>query len=572
MSLFILAYVAGLLTVLAPCVLPLLPIIIGSSVTGKNKLKPYFVTLGLVISISLFTILLKASTLLINVNPMFWTFVSGAIIIAFGLVYLFPEQWENISEKLGLSSKSNNLMRSAEGKSGFLGDMLIGGALGPVFASCSPTYSLIIATILPVNFTQGILYILVYAMGLATIMLLTALLGRKLLSKLRVFADPKGWFRKSMGIIFLIVGLMIITGIDKKIETYLVTNQIFDVTQVEQTLLKNLKPQEDKKVNSKELFNVTVPYTAPEIANITQWINTEDNKSVTIESLKGKVVLLDFWTYSCINCQRTLPYLTKWYDNYKDKGFVILGIHAPEFAFEQKIENVSKATQEFKINYPVGLDNSFSTWNAYKNQFWPAHYLIDKTGQVRQTHFGEGGYQETEMAILSLLDEKNISNLLTNTIGSGENKTCSPQDCPITPETYLGSDRSINKELNWSPKSTKSFENTSQPTTNQYNLNGTWTNNPEEITSTSGVDNTLKLNFSANNVYIVLESDSDSEIVVTINNQKQNLGPSIDQATGIGKIKNAKLYQLVKSNNYIKNGILEIKTRDRIKFHAFTFG
>lgn len=243
MELFILSFLAGILTVLAPCVLPLLPVIVGSSVSGNNKLKPYLVILGLLFSITLFTILLKASTLLINIDPLFWKIISGGIVTLFGLVYIFPSFWEKITVKFGFSSKSDKLLEEAGNKKGWVGDILIGGALGPVFASCSPTYSLIIATVLPVSFIAGIGYIIVYSLGLGSIMLLVALLGRKIINKLKWTSNPNGIFKKILGILFLVVGISIIAGFDKVAETNIISsNRFFDITKIEQNILDQNMP------------------------------------------------------------------------------------------------------------------------------------------------------------------------------------------------------------------------------------------------------------------------------------------------------------------------------------------
>ena len=241
MSLIFLAFLAGILTVLAPCVLPLLPIIIGSSLDGANRAKPFLVTTGLVISITIFTILLKASTLLLNLDPAIWKILSGGIVIIFGLIYLFPNLWDRVSFNLNLSGKSDGVLAKVSKKKGWLGSLLIGAALGPVFASCSPTYSLIIATVLPVSFLEGLIYIVVYSMGLALIMLSVALLGRNLINKLGFFSNPDGYFKKTLGLIFLIVGISVITCWDKIIETYILNSGYFDVTQIEVWLLKQFR-------------------------------------------------------------------------------------------------------------------------------------------------------------------------------------------------------------------------------------------------------------------------------------------------------------------------------------------
>lgn len=240
LSLFVLSFVAGILTILAPCVLPLLPIIVGSSATSKNILKPYIIILGLVISITLFTILLKASTLLIGVDPLFWKVISGGILILFGLTYLFPEIWDNFSMKFNLSGKSSQLLDGAGTKDNILGDLLVGASLGPVFASCSPTYSLIVATVLPVSFFEGILYILVYSLGLAVVMLAISLLGRTLVNNLKIVANPNGWFKKILGVIFLLIGIAIVTGLDKQLETALINGGSVDwLIDFENSLLRN---------------------------------------------------------------------------------------------------------------------------------------------------------------------------------------------------------------------------------------------------------------------------------------------------------------------------------------------
>lgn len=237
LSLLILAFVSGVLTVLAPCVLPLLPVIIGSSINGKDKSKPFLVTGGLVISITLFTLLLKASTSLIFIDPIVWKIISGGIILMFGLVYLFPSVWDSISTILRLSQKSDNLLHSASKKEGWFSSLLIGASMGPVFASCSPTYALIVATVLPVKFVSGVVYIIVYALGLAIVMLLTSILGRTLINKLKFAANPNGTFKKVLGVLFVLLGLSIILGYDKAFEAYLISNPFFDVTKVEQFLL-----------------------------------------------------------------------------------------------------------------------------------------------------------------------------------------------------------------------------------------------------------------------------------------------------------------------------------------------
>ena len=236
-NLIITSYLAGLLTVLAPCVLPLLPVIIGSSISSKDKLKPYIITGSLAISLTLFTLLLKASTALIGISPDFWKYFSGSLVVVFGIISIFPTLWDTFSLKLGLSDKSDQLLEKSNQKQGLLGSILVGMSLGPVFTSCSPTYSLILATVLPVNLTLGIVYILIYSLGLSSVLLAISILGRKLVNRLKILSNPNGIFKKVLGVVFIIVGLSIITGFDKKIETFVVESSFFDVTVLDSKLI-----------------------------------------------------------------------------------------------------------------------------------------------------------------------------------------------------------------------------------------------------------------------------------------------------------------------------------------------
>jgi cytochrome c biogenesis protein CcdA/thiol-disulfide isomerase/thioredoxin len=582
LTLLITSFISGILTVLAPCVLPLLPIIIGSSITEKSRSKPFIITGSLAVSLTLFTLLLKTSTLFVDVDPIVWKYISGGLVLIFGLTYLFPDLWSKITAGSKLSNKSDQLLEKASQKQGSLKSILIGASLGPVFASCSPTYSLILATVLPVNFVSGVIYIIVYSLGLSLIMLLIALLGRSFVDKLKVFANPNGWFKKTLGFIFIIVGIFIITGIDKTIETAILDSGFFDITKIEQQILdKNFaNPLTSSGLISNPLnsrfLNVQNPKAAPEITGISDWINSDPQK---ISDLKGKVVLVDFWTYSCINCQRTLPFVTKWYDNYKDEGFVVLGIHAPEFSFEKNKDNVQDFVRKNNINYPVGLDNSFSTWNAYSNRFWPAQYLIDKDGNIRRTHFGEGEYEETEKAIRFLLSEKTSNNELPKEVAAnvsslkGQSSYCEVQTLQCvntTAETYLGYDRLENfKNVNLlQADKDNNYELIDPDSVGAWSLDGNWNVGNESITSKQS-GNRLKLKFNAKKVYLVISGEG--SVKVSVNGEKSNLGKDVD-ANGVLNVSGSNLYEIVSANPYLIGGLLELEVPTGVSFNAFTFG
>lgn len=241
MQYYLLSFIAGILTILAPCVLPVIPVILGSSFTKiDNKKRPVIIIGSLMLSIIVFTLLLKSTTLLIQIDPRIWNYISGGIIFLFGVITVFPNLWEQVEIKLKLNSVSGNLLNKSSQRTGLLGDILIGAALGPVFASCSPTYALVVAVILPVSFVSGLVNLAIYSLGLGISLFAIVLLGQKLLVTLKWAIDPRGWFRILLGVVFVVLGLAIITGLEKKLEIALLDAGFADVTKVETYFLERL--------------------------------------------------------------------------------------------------------------------------------------------------------------------------------------------------------------------------------------------------------------------------------------------------------------------------------------------
>ncbi len=561
------SFFAGILTSLAPCMITLLPVIVGNSVIPgqDNKIdrkKPYIITASLAVSVILFTLLLKASTVLINVDPRVWLYISGGIVILLGVSMLFPNLWVKISSKLGLEHSSNKLLANANKRSGVTGQVLTGAALGPVFASCSPVYALVLATVLPVNLALGMVYIVAFAAGLGLALLAIALGGQKVVSKLGWTANPNGWFRRGLAILLILVGLTIIGGYDKKFQTWAIEKLPFDVTDIEEKLLPS-SSSDNNSGGESTLFNVENPYQAAEIQGIQDWINSDPQ---TIESLKGKVVLLDFWTYSCINCQRTQPYLNDWYDKYNDDGLVILGIHAPEFAFEKVTKNVQRAVVDANIKYAVGLDNNFATWRAYDNQFWPAKYLIDKDGKVRYTHFGEGKYEETEMVIQALLEEtgSTVNERITDSSNSSKSRG-------QTPETYLGysrGERFVNNP-DFVADQPINYSLVSKPGSNEWSLGGTWTIGKES--SLSNGETQLAFTFSGKEVYLVMDGPAGALVDVKVDGLSKPGGMDVNANNQVS-LDGARLYKLVLLDSFQKDKQLLLTFPKGITINAFTFG
>jgi thiol-disulfide isomerase/thioredoxin len=323
------------------------------------------------------------------------------------------------------------------------------------------------------------------------------------------------------------------------------------------------------KTDNSQLLNVNPSKPAPELTGLDSWINSDPQ---TIQNLKGKVVLVDFWTYSCINCIVTQPYLNAWHDEYQDDGLVILGIHAPEFSFEKKRENVEKAVIDAKIEYPVALDNDFETWNAFENRFWPAKYLIDKDGNIRYYHAGEGDYEETEKAIQALLgiDQQ----LSTNNIPEIDRVSTKQ-----TPETYLGWSREENYARRRDIKENESANYESDGITlesNQWILDGQFNVKNEGVLSERD-NNRLKINFTAKDVYLVAGNEINSGVIeVLLNGNPIAISPNQKGANVNGQsqvtIDSDKTYHLVSFDSLKENQTLELIIPNGVRVNVFTFG
>ncbi|MES2985761.1 MAG: redoxin family protein [Patescibacteria group bacterium] len=555
MILLLISFIAGVLTILAPCTLPILPIIIGSTVSGVNNRKKAFVIAGsLAASIIIFTLILKVSTAFIDIPPTVWAIISGTIIIVFGLISLFPNLWDRLRFVNKLSLKSNKVMNIGSNKESTYGDIIIGASLGPVFSTCSPTYFVILATVLPQSFLFGLLCLVVYTIGLSGMLLLIAFVGQRFVGKLGNLADPNGWFKKGLGVLFIIVGVGIMFGIDKKIQRSILDAGLFDVTKVEQKILSL-----DKKNNSEVIGTV-----APELVSPDGYINT-DGQPITIAEFKGKkVILLDVWTYSCINCQRTLPYVNAWYEKYKDKGLVVIGLHTPEFAFEKVEKNVEEAVRKFNVKHPVVLDNSYQTWNAYGNQYWPRKYLIDEEGNIVYDHIGEGEYLETERAIQMALLKLNATRpeiKIPTDIVNPNNVMNYESSRVNSKEVYFGSARNLVLENGKAGVlGTQTFVIPQTIIKNKLYLEGTWNFTPESAMSkTKGK---ILYKYDARSVYMVASSEKPITTEIYIDGKK--VKDIVIQAN--------ELYTLVDGNEYGEH-TLEIRTGSPgLEAFTFTFG
>lgn len=607
MLLLFISFSAGVLTVLAPCILPLLPVIIGGTVSGGTSTARALRVIGaLALSVTVFTLALKVSTLFIAVPPFFWKALSGGLLIAFGVVTAFPTLWERLRFTARINSESSKIVSSGFMQGSAKGDILVGAALGPVFTSCSPTYFVLLATVLPADSLRGIVYLVAYVLGLSLALLCIALVGQKIVDRLGTTSDSHGWFKRSIGALFIIVGLAVLTGADVLLATSL-PQSAYGITSVEQKLLEYTKTPEQipqpeatttldgtnalctggtctTTMEAKKIPEGSVPSMfqsamkdmkykrAPEFVSPDAYLNT-GGKPIRLANYRGnKVVLLDIWTYSCINCQRTLPYIKDWYAKYKDQGLEVVGVHTPEFAFEHLEKNVQSALEREGIAYPVVLDNEYKTWNALGNQYWPRKYLIDIDGYIVYDHIGEGGYAETELAIQAALAERALR-LGTSLKTPTQTTVVAPVAEGVeSPEVYFGSDR--NNYLGNGTQATQGVQKLVAPTTSTLNtlyLDGTWGIAPE-YAQTTGPSSRIIFRYKSKDVYMVLSAEQGADVEVLQDGVRVSGEAGEDVSTGMMHVQNERLYKII-HNSAPGEHTLELRIKSgTLKAYTFTFG
>lgn len=550
--LLVFAFLAGVFTILSPCILPVLPFILSAS-TMKGKYRPLGIIVGLVASFTFFTLALTAIVHSTGLSANVLRYIAITLIFIFGLVMLFPSLSDRFARMTTPLANLGQNIQPTTTESGFVGGFIYGIALGLLWTPCAgPILAAITTLVATQSITLGTVSItLAYSIGAGLPMFFIAYGGSKIVQSSRFLSQHSEGLRQFFG------GLMVLTSIaialhwdtilQQQISRIIPPVLIEDNATVKKELEK-LRGQEDIFSFDETLPGEDKDYgKAPEITGITNWINSPP---LSLMQLKGKVVLVDFWTYSCINCLRTLPYLEKWYADYKDDGLVIIGVHTPEFEFEKDPKNVAEAASRLGVLYPVAQDNDYKTWQAYHNHYWPAHYLIDQNGHVRMIHFGEGGYAETENAIRQLLGKAPLH--------MEESKITKR---PITPETYLGSDRGKSYTSENSIKSDvpAEYHYTTSLKDDRVGLKGNWKVESEFILSESD-ESYLDINFLARRVYLVLSGSSDTPIEVTLDGKPYSK-IQVDEA---------RKYDIV-TTTYGRHN-LSLKIPKGIKAYAFTFG
>ena len=431
------------------------------------------------------------------------------------------------------------------------------------------------------------LLLLAYAAGAATSLALALLVGGKVFAMMKRSLGVGEWVRRGLGAIMLVGVAAIALGLDTGVLAQLSTASLGGV---EQTLVDlvlsaatglGVQTLVDRFVKppvkvTQATFELPDEGLAPSLDGAVQWLNSPPLKAT---DLRGKVVLVDFWTYSCINCLRTLPYVKAWAEKYHDQGLVVIGVHAPEFAFERDVGNVTKALGQLGITYPVAIDNDYAIWKAFHNEYWPAHYFIDAQGHIRHHHFGEGDYAESEMIIQTLLREAGAQNLKTGLIeaqGQGVQQAAD-SDTERSPETYLGYDRAERFASGPAAQDqAKTYATPAQPALNDWGLAGSWTIGSERALL-SGPTGRITYRFHGRDLHLVLGPGPDGKPVrfrVTLDGQAPGEAHGTDiTPDGSGTVTEQRLYQLIRQSGDIQDHSFSIEFLDPgVAAYAFTFG
>ncbi len=532
---------AGIVTAISPCVLPVLPILLAGGASGRRPLR---IVAGLVGSFSVFTLFAAWILDKLGLPQDFLRNAAIALLFVLALMLLLPQASVLIERPLAVFSR----WRPRNAGGGFV----LGVTLGLVFVPCAGPVLATVSVVAASNDVglRAILLTVAYAIGAAIPMLAIAYGGREAAARLRRRAVL---VRAVSGTIVGLVGLGLVLHLDDHLAqltpgyTSFLQRKIEDNTTAKTELAKVRGPVTALTPTTATATGPLSDYgAAPSIHADGAWINSQP---LSLAQLHGKVVLIDFWTYSCINCLRTLPHLKAWYAAYHAKGLVIIGVHTPEFAFEHVTSNVRDAVKRLGITYPVVQDNRYKTWDNYANEYWPAEYLIDKQGHVRHTHFGEGEYGQTESLIRQLLNAR------------GPHASQEPDTTPsgiLTPESYLGYAR-IDNYVGKTPvpdkQATYAFP-TKQPQ-DTLSYAGTWRVGAQEVVA--GTDARIRLRFRAHDVYIVLGG-------------KGTVHATIDgEPAGTIHVTGQRLYTLRRSGSY-EHGLLELRFTPGLQAYSFTFG
>jgi cytochrome c biogenesis protein CcdA/thiol-disulfide isomerase/thioredoxin len=501
-TLIAVAGVAGLATFLSPCVLPVLPVVAAASTTGGRR-RPLGIAAGLAVAFVCFTLLASRLLSALGLPQDLLRNLAIALLAVAGAGLLVPALGELAGRAFRpLAARAGERLAGGDG---FWSGVSLGAGLALVWTPCAgPILAAVSALSAERRISSELVLITVaYSAGATLPILALALLGHRASGRLAALRSGGPVVRRASGAVLIAAAFLFTTDIPTQLAAS-APGYVSAIQRVERShdvagdlrkLTANPKnaPAAVAAGNTPDTLRNYGP--APDFAGITKWINTPGGRPLTLAGLRGKVVLVDFWTYSCVNCIRTLPYLKAWYARYHRDGLVIVGVHTPEFAFEHVVSNVERAVQEHGIRYPVAVDDRYGTWDAWANQYWPADYLIDRNGDVRDAHFGEGAYTQTQDDIRALLGERG-GGPMAHAAGA-----ISPSRSVQTPETYLGTYRAAAYVQHIARGVDFDYGHPGRPQTNGVALAGHWTVGSHQIVAGAGAH--LLFTYVAPRIYLV---------------------------------------------------------------------
>jgi cytochrome c biogenesis protein CcdA/thiol-disulfide isomerase/thioredoxin len=605
MLLIVLAYLGGALTIVSPCILPVLPFVF-------SRADQPFMRSGLPLLAGMALTFAAVATLAavgggwVTQANQYGRWLAVALLGVFGLTLLLPSFADRLMRPLVSAGNRLTEFAQADGQQvRASSSFLLGIATGLLWAPCAgPILGLVLTGAALRGASVGTTLLLIaYAAGAATSLAIALLIGGRVFAAMKRSLGAGEWIRKGIGAAMLLGVLAISLGLDTGVLTRIST---IATGGIEQKLVDRFAGNGSSAGSGSSKAATTVANSGasgamvraaeqaqplpvegqlPSLSGVVQWLNSPP---LTAQGLRGKVVVIDFWTYSCINCLRALPYVQAWAQKYRDQGLVVIGVHAPEFAFERNADNVKKAVHDLGIDYPVAIDNNYAIWRAFGNQYWPAHYFIDAEGRIRDHHFGEGEYAQSEQVIQQLLKEAGHSGVATATQGAtiaanndavaqGVKMSADNTDM-LSPETYIGYERAENfaSAGGESPDKAHTYAAPARLSLNDWGLAGDWKVGAEHATL-GAADGRIVYRFHARDLHLVLGPAANGKPVrfrVSIDGAEPGKDHGTDVATdGTGTVTEQRLYQLVRQTSDVKDHTFAIEFLDPgVEAYAFTFG
>jgi cytochrome c biogenesis protein CcdA/thiol-disulfide isomerase/thioredoxin len=584
--LILFGFLAGAGTALSPCVLPVLPIALSAGATGGRR-RPLGIVVGLTASFTFATVALVYVLDALGLPGDLLRTLAIVALLAFGIALLVPPLAARVEGRLSRVAARLGARPASASGDGFRSGLLVGGSLGLVYAPCAgPILAGVITVSASQPFTAGRLAVaLAYGLGSALVLYVLMLGGRRLTAPL---TRRGGALQMAMGAVMVLVAVAMLNDYDLRFQSaiakdlpgFLVTpTERLEKTGAAKRALADLRGGTPSRLSAAADTAPSAHGTAdgrlglrdfgaaPDFTDTQRWFNTAGGRPLTLRALRGRVVLIDFWTYTCVNCLRTLPYLKAWDARYRSEGLTIVGVHTPEFPFEKDAGNVAAAIQREGIRYPVVQDNDYGTWDAYGNQYWPAHYFVDVRGHVRYAHFGEGDYGHSEQVIRALLAD---AGRRVGAARAGAHGVAASLGV-TTPESYLGAARAAHFANGAILPGPRDFGAAPDPAQDGLAYGGAWTIARED--ATAGQRAVLDLAFGARRVFLVLGSPGHARRMRVLLDGRPipDALAGRDVHGGVATISSQRLYDLV-DLPHVERHRLELLPQAGVQGYAFTFG